>query len=121
MNKNPEKPWHLWSKQGSLLLYIALNPDSTVQDLADGIGLTQRSVWDHISDLRRAGMIETRRDGRRHRYRVNLDGPFRHPHDHRRDAAHASRQPLAGRATQSGDALARVPPRSCVSCQPSCG
>ena len=79
MKQNGERPWNLWSRQGSVLLYIALSPDSTVKDIATSMGLTQRSVWDHIGDLRRAGMIETRKDGRRNRYRVNLDGPFKHP------------------------------------------
>ncbi len=79
MKKNGDKRWHLWSRQGSVLLYIALNPDSTVREIADSMGLTQRAIWDQIGDLRRAGMIEARKDGRRHRYRVNLEGPFKHP------------------------------------------
>ncbi len=79
MKKNGDKRWDLWSRQGSVLLYLARNPDSTVQQIADSMGLTQRAVWDHIGDLRRASMIETRRDGRRNRYRVNFDGPFKHP------------------------------------------
>ena len=79
MKQNGERPWNLWSRQGSVLLYIALSPDSTVRDIAASMGLTQRAVWDHIGDLRRAGMIETRKDGRRNRYRVNLEGPFKHP------------------------------------------
>ncbi len=79
MKKNGDKRWHLWSRQGSVLLYIALNPDSTVREIAASMGLTQRAIWDHIGDLRRAGMIETRKDGRRNRYSVNLDGPFKHP------------------------------------------
>ncbi len=79
MKKNGVKRWNLWSRQGLVLLHIALNPDSTVQSIAAGMGLTQRAVWDHISDLRRAGMIDSRKDGRRNRYRVNLEGPFKHP------------------------------------------
>lgn len=79
MKKNGERPWSLWSRQGSVLLYIALNPDSTVREIAASMGLTQRAIWEHIGDLRRAGMIETRKDGRRNHYRVNLDGPFKHP------------------------------------------
>jgi DNA-binding transcriptional ArsR family regulator len=79
LNRNGEKRWNLWSKQGSVLLYIAVNPDSTVQDIAASMDLTQRAVWDHVGDLRRAGMIEIRKDGRRNRYRINLDGPFLHP------------------------------------------
>ena len=79
MKNNGDSRWNLWSRQGSVLLFVALNPDSAVQDIAAGMGLTQRAVWDHIGDLRRAGMIETRKDGRRNRYRVNLEGPFKHP------------------------------------------
>ncbi len=79
LKKNCERPWGLWSRQGSVLIYIALNPDSTVRDIAASMGLTQRAIRGHIGDLRRAGMIDTRKDGRRHRYRVNLAGPFKHP------------------------------------------
>jgi hypothetical protein len=32
-----------------------------------------------IGDLRRADMLNVRREGRRHHYTVNLDAPFRHP------------------------------------------
>ncbi len=79
MNKNGERRWNLWSRQGSVLLYIALTPDATVQDIAASMSLTERAVWDHIGDLRRSGMIDTRKDGRRNRYRINLEGPFKHP------------------------------------------
>ena len=79
MKKNGERSWHLWSRQGSVLLFVALNPDSTVEDIAASMDLTQRAICDHIGDLRRAGMIESHKDGRRNRYRVNLDGPFKHP------------------------------------------
>lgn len=79
MKKNGDERWDLWSRQGSVLLFIAFNPDCTVLEIAANNGLTERAIWDHIGDLRRAGMIESRRDGRRNRYRVNLDGPFKHP------------------------------------------
>ena len=79
MKKKGERRWNLWSRQGSVLLYIALSPDATVKDIAASMGLTERAVWDHIGGLRRAGMILTRKDGRRNRYRINLEGPFKHP------------------------------------------
>ncbi len=43
------------------------------------MALTQRTVWGLIGDLRRAGMLHVRKEGRRHRYTVNLDAPFLHP------------------------------------------
>ncbi|TMB70488.1 MAG: hypothetical protein E6J43_01905 [Chloroflexi bacterium] len=41
--------------------------------------MTKRTVWGLIGDLRGARMLRVYRDGRRHRYEVNLDAPFLHP------------------------------------------
>lgn len=71
--------WYLVSSHGSVLFYIALNPECTIREIADDMVLTQRTVWGLIGDLRRAGMLHVRREGRRHHYTVNLDAPFRHP------------------------------------------
>jgi hypothetical protein len=71
--------WYLVSSHGSILFYIAANPDCTVDDIMDGMSLTRRTVWGIIGDLRRAGMLSVRRNGRQHHYAVDLDGPFLHP------------------------------------------
>jgi hypothetical protein len=71
--------WYLVSSHGSVLFYIAVHPECTIRQIADDMALTQRTVWGLIGDLRRAGMLNVRRDGRRHHYTVNLDAPFRHP------------------------------------------
>lgn len=71
--------WYLVSSHGSILFYIAVHPECTIRQIADDMALTQRTVWGLIGDLRRAGMLHVRRDGRRHHYTVNLDAPFRHP------------------------------------------
>ncbi len=71
--------WYLVSSHGAVLFYIAVNPECTIRQIADEMALTQRTVWGLIGDLRRAGMLNVRRDGRRHHYTVNLEAPFRHP------------------------------------------
>ncbi len=71
--------WYLVSSHGSILFYIAVHPECTIRQIADDMALTQRTIWGLIGDLRRAGMLHVRRDGRRHHYTVNLDAPFRHP------------------------------------------
>jgi hypothetical protein len=71
--------WYIWSSHGTVLFYVALNPDCTIPEIADGLCLTQRTIWGVIGDLRRAGMLLVRRAGRRHHYAVNLDATFRHP------------------------------------------
>jgi hypothetical protein len=78
-NKVHENGWYIWSSHGTVLFYIAIHPDSTIAGIAEGLCLTQRTIWGVVGDLRRAGMLEVRREGRRHHYRVNLDATFRHP------------------------------------------
>ena len=71
--------WYVVSSHGAVLFYIAVNPDCTIRDIADEMSLTQRTVWGLIGDLRRADMLEIRREGRRHHYTVNLEAAFKHP------------------------------------------
>ena len=70
---------HIFSSQGIVLLYIAANPDCTINVIASAMSLTRRTVWSLIGDLRQAGMLHVRKEGRRHHYTVNLDAPFLHP------------------------------------------
>ena len=75
----PGNQWFLSSSHGNLLFHIAANPECTIRDIADAMCLTRRTVWGVIGDLRRAGMLSIRKNGRRHHYTVNLDAPFLHP------------------------------------------
>ena len=71
--------WYLVSSHGSVLFFIAANPDCMIADIADGMSLTRRTVWGIVGDLRRAGMLVVERSGRHHHYRVDPNGPFMHP------------------------------------------
>lgn len=75
---NGPNSWYLVSSHGAVLFFIAASPECTVADIAGCMHLTRRTVWGIVGDLRRAGMLQVRRDGRRHRYAVDLDGPFLH-------------------------------------------
>ena len=79
MKKNGVDGWSVLSSQGQVLFYVAMHPNCSVDDIADGLHLTSRSVWTAVGVLRRAGMLESIKEGRRNHYRVILDGPFRHP------------------------------------------
>jgi hypothetical protein len=78
-NTSLHNHWYLVSSHGAVLFYVAVHPECTIRQIADDMALTQRTVWGLIGDLRRAEMLNVRRDGRRHHYTVNLDAPFRHP------------------------------------------
>jgi len=74
-----ENHWYLVSSHGAILFYVAVNPDCTIKEIAEAMSLTRRTVWGVIGDLRRAGMLHIRKEGRRHHYTVNMDAPFKHP------------------------------------------
>src|SRR3990172_7297975 len=65
------RPWRLLSSHGFVLFFLSLRPGCTVAEISDGLSLTRRSVWGTLGDLRRAGMIDVRKVGRRHHYTVN--------------------------------------------------
>jgi biotin operon repressor len=71
--------WSLLSAQGRVLFYVAVCPDSPVEEIARNLDLTERAVWGVVRDLRSRGMIHLRKRGRRHHYVINLDAPFLHP------------------------------------------
>ena len=73
------RDWSLLSRHGSILFYIAANPDTTVKHLAEDFSLTRRTIWSVIGDLRGEGMLHVRKSGRRNHYLVNLEAPFHHP------------------------------------------
>jgi len=74
-----ENHWYLVSSHGAILFYVAVTPNCTIKEIAEAMSLTRRTVWGVIGDLRRGGMLHVRKEGRRHHYTVNLDGPFKHP------------------------------------------
>jgi len=78
-NKAHTNGWYIWSSHGVVIFYIALHSDCTIPQIADALCLTQRTIWGVVGDLRRAGMLDVRREGRRHHYSVNMDAAFRHP------------------------------------------
>ncbi|WP_445183155.1 helix-turn-helix transcriptional regulator [Pseudonocardia sp. Cha107L01] len=50
-----------------------------MRDLAEVVGVTERTVQAIVADLETAGYVTHTRVGRRNRYTVHLDRPFRHP------------------------------------------
>ncbi len=76
----------LFSKMGDVLLYIALHPGKTPQQVQRGLGLPMDKLYGRLQALRQAGIVRVercRRNGHRghpaFRYYANLDVPFLHP------------------------------------------
>ncbi len=50
-----------------------------LRDVADHIGITERAVQRIVADLEEGGYLSHVREGRRNRYSIHADRPFRHP------------------------------------------
>ncbi len=70
--------WTFITNHGLVLSYIFHNPRSTAREIANAIGVTERTTHKIISDLEREGYTERRKSGRRNVYRVDPNLPLRH-------------------------------------------
>ena len=70
--------WTLLTGHGHVLVEIARNPEARMRDISAAAGITERTAQVIVADLEAAGYITRTRIGRRTRYTVNPDNPFRH-------------------------------------------
>ena len=70
--------WTFITNHGLVLSYISHHSRCTAREIANYIGVTERTTHKIISDLEFAGYIERRKDGRRNVYRVDPSLPLRH-------------------------------------------
>ena len=71
--------WSLLSTHGLVLLSVADKPKVTTREMADDLGMTERTVQRAVSDLDSTGYIRRKRVGRRNKYQVNGKKPLRSP------------------------------------------
>ena len=71
--------WTLLTGHGHVLVEVARHPDARIRDISQVVGLTERTVQAIVADLEAAGYLTRTRIGRRTRYTVDPDSPFRHP------------------------------------------
>jgi hypothetical protein len=70
--------WTLLTGHGHVLVEISRHPDARIRDISLVVNLTERTVQAIVADLEAAGYLTRTRIGRRTRYTVNADSPFRH-------------------------------------------
>ncbi len=75
---NSPARWTFITNHGLVLSYISHNNTSTAREIAQYIGVTERTTHKIISDLEAAGYIERRKMGRRNVYSVDPELPLRH-------------------------------------------
>ena len=64
--------WNFLTNHAFVLVYVVSNPESTVREIALGVGVTERATLAILREMDEQGIIERRRDGRRNTYSVNF-------------------------------------------------
>ena len=83
-----DKPrWTFLTNPSHVRLCIAADPDIRGRDIAERVGITERSAQSIVSDLVEGGYVTREKVGRRNRYEVNPEGPLRHPVEHGHEVA----------------------------------
>ena len=70
--------WGFLTNHAHVLIQIARNPRSTVREIALAAGITERAAISVLHDLRGAGIVRTRRDGRQNVNQLDLKVLARH-------------------------------------------
>ena len=79
--KNPpkQKQWTFLSNHGHAIILLHQNPDLTVREMSQAIGITERALLSILADLQEYGCVTVKKEGRRNRYKVSASVRFRHP------------------------------------------
>lgn len=68
---NETARWSLLTNHGQVLAYVAADPDARLRDVAESVGITERTAAQIVNDLEQAGYLTKTRDGRRNRYQID--------------------------------------------------
>jgi predicted ArsR family transcriptional regulator len=73
-----KREWAFLTNHGLVLAYLAKHPRATAREVAQKVGVTERTVQKVISDLEAGGYVVRHREGRGNRYTVHPELPMRH-------------------------------------------
>ncbi len=79
--KDPE--WTFFSNYAHVLVCLAENPGVRLRDVAERVGITERSAQRLITHLDDAGILTRVKHGRRNSYYIDTSAHLRHPIEER--------------------------------------
>jgi len=71
--------WSFLTNHARVLVCIAHDPGVRLRDIAERVGITERTAYGIVTDLADGGYIVKEREGRRNRYQVQAHQPLREP------------------------------------------
>jgi DNA-binding IclR family transcriptional regulator len=102
--------WTFLTNHAQVLLCIAGDPGIRLRDIADRVGITERSAYGIVLDLAEAGYIVKEKTGRRNRYEIQAHLPLPESSSRERTVGEVLAL-LAGSEPRSAADQPEVPPR----------
>jgi len=70
--------WNFFSNYGHVIVCLADDPHARLRDVAEQVGITERTALRLVTELEEAEILKRVKSGRRNRYRINLGAHLRH-------------------------------------------
>lgn len=74
----PLSSWTFFSNFAHVLICLAENPHTRLRDVAERVGITERTTFRLVGELEDAGILERVKEGRRNHYVINTEAHLRH-------------------------------------------
>lgn len=74
-----EPHWTFFSNHAHVLVCLAESPEATLREVAEQVGITERSAQRIITQLEEAGILNREKHGRRNSYVIDTAAHLRHP------------------------------------------
>ena len=65
--------WGFLTNHALILIHVTQHPRSTVREIAQAVGLTERATYSTLQDLRDSGIVERQREGNRNSHSLNFE------------------------------------------------
>ncbi len=75
-------PVAILTKHTHVLLCVARDPNMRMREIAECLGVTERSAQQLVCELEESGYLTRRRVGRRNLYAIHADAPLPHELEH---------------------------------------
>ena len=74
-----DQDWTFFSNYAHVLVCLAQNPQALLREIADRVGVTERTAMRLITRLDDAGILKRVKQGRRNFYEIEIHKHLRHP------------------------------------------
>ena len=73
--------WNFLSNYAHVLICLDDNPHARIRDVAERVGITERTAFRIIGELEEGGVLERVKEGRRNHYVINTKAHLRHANE----------------------------------------